>query len=201
MPGDLLGGVTLEVRRCRDAARARARRPRAPRTGAAGAALRACRSRQAVLQRARRVLAGEHAPRRVEQVLEQLRLPRVPDLRARAADVGDGQQVERDQAPLGADLARECRDDRGIGDVLLLRGRRHRQVLLDQPGDELGVLGGQPVLAAEAARVACAERRMVAAAALGDVVEQRRRRRAPPCARSRRSAASTADTRARAASR
>ena len=63
-------------------------------------------------------------------------------------------------------------DDVGIGDVLLLRGRRHRQVLRDQPGDELGVLRRQAVRAAEAPRVARAQRRVVAAAALGDVVEQ-----------------------------
>ena len=46
------------------------------------------------------------------------------------------------------------------------------EVVGDQPCDELGVLGRQAVRAAEAARVALAERRVIAAAALGDVVEQ-----------------------------
>ena len=42
----------------------------------------------------------------------------------------------------------------------------------DKPGDELAVLLGHVVLAAEAARVPRAERGVVAAAALGDVVEK-----------------------------
>ena len=71
-------------------------------------------------------------------------------------------------------LRRERGDDIGIRDVLLLRGRRHREVLRDEPGDELGVLARHAVRAAEPARVALAQRRMVAAAALGDVVEEPR---------------------------
>ena len=46
------------------------------------------------------------------------------------------------------------------------------QMVGDQPRDQFGVLVRQPVVAAEAPRVARAERRVIAAAALGDVVEQ-----------------------------
>ena len=45
-------------------------------------------------------------------------------------------------------------------------------MLLDQPGDELGVLLREAVLAAEAPGIAGAQRGVVAAAALGDVVEE-----------------------------
>ncbi len=69
-------------------------------------------------------------------------------------------------------LVREGRHHGGIGQVLLLRRGRHHQVLLHQPRDQLAVVSGQAVLAAEAPRVARAQLRMVAAASLRDVVEQ-----------------------------
>ncbi len=119
-----------------------------------------------------RAASVQHALRGVVQVLEQLRLPGIPDPRAGAADVGHRQQVQRRQAPVGSDPGGERRDDGRIGDVLLLRGRRHHQVLLDQPGDELGVLARKLVRAAESPRVGAAQRRMIAAAALGDIVKQ-----------------------------
>ncbi len=121
----------------------------------------------------RRRLAGQDAPGQAEQVLQQLCLPAVPDPRAGAADVGDGQQVERDQAALAADFFGEGARDLGIVHVLLLRHRGHGQVVLDQEGHEVGVLLGKAVAPAEAPRVDGAEGGMVAAAPLGDVVEQR----------------------------
>ena len=48
-------------------------------------------------------------------------------------------------------------DDGLVTDVLLLRGHRHGQVLLDQPSDKVRVVTRQAVLAAEAAGVARAE--------------------------------------------
>ncbi len=107
------------------------------------------------------------------EVLEQLALPCVPDLGARAADVGDGQQIERGEPSLVAHEARETLDDLRVTHVLLLRDLAHRQVMLDQPDDQLRVLVVDFVIAAEAPRVGHAERRVVAAAALRDIVEQR----------------------------
>ena len=63
-------------------------------------------------------------------------------------------------------------DHVGVGDVLLLRGVGHQQVVAHQPFDLRGVALGQPVRRAERARVVGAELGVVAAAPLGDVVEQ-----------------------------
>src|SRR6185437_14063624 len=86
---------------------------------------------------------GKPRARRAEELLEEPSLPRVPYDGARPADVGDGEQIECDEPPLGADDAREALDYLGVGDVLLLRSPRHRQVLGNQPHDERGVVGVQ----------------------------------------------------------
>ena len=109
VPGDLVGGVALEVDAVELAPEARlgalghrveAQQP----LRLAAAAPAGCRRASRAARR-----AGEPRPRRVEQVLEQLRLPRVPHLRARAADVGDGEQVERGQPALGRRPSRRTR--------------------------------------------------------------------------------------------
>ena len=85
-----------------------ARRRPAARTGAAGAQrLAACAPRS----RRRGSSGAPPSARSVSavQVLQQLALPGVPDLRAGAADVGDGQQVERGQAALVCRPARRRR--------------------------------------------------------------------------------------------
>ena len=107
------------------------------------------------------------------KVLQQLALPGVPDLGTGAPDVGDGEQVQRGEMLLVAGQAREGLDDVGVGEVLLLRHRRHGQVVFDQEHDELGLVAGETVRAAEPACVGLAQHRVIAAAALGDVVEQR----------------------------
>ena len=140
VPRDLLGACGAGNRRCRAATTASARRRRESRTGAAGGCAscwRCCRLSASV---GAPDAAGQPRARRVEQVLEQLRLPRVPHLGARAADVGDGEQVERDEAAVGPHRRRKCRDHVRVGDVLLLRDGRHAEMALDQPRDELGVL-------------------------------------------------------------
>jgi hypothetical protein len=121
----------------------------------------------------RRRVARKHAPRRAEQVLEQLRLPGVPYLRAGTADVGDREEVERHQAPLAADQFRKGAHHLGIVHVLLLRGSRHCQVMLDEEGGEFRIFARQAVAPAEGAHVAHAVRGVVAAAALGEVVVER----------------------------
>jgi hypothetical protein len=60
----------------------------------------------------------------------------------------------------------------GVADVLALRGRRHQQVLFDQPSQQLDVVLLQPMRGAELAHVDRAQHRVVATAALGDVVEE-----------------------------
>src|SRR5206468_9868355 len=110
VPRDLVGRMALEVRRV-EVAPERA-------LGVAGhrvqpqQALRLRLPRlDAVLNRLERAVAGQLRARRVKQVLEQLGLPCVPNLWTGAANVGDGEQIERDQPALAADLARERRDN------------------------------------------------------------------------------------------
>ena len=122
------------------------------RRGAAGAPPRPA-SRPA-RRRAPSASPVEHAARGAEQILEQLRLPAVPDLRAGAADVGDGEQVERDQAPLVADHVGEGAHHVRVVHVLLLRHRRHGRGGA-RPGTRPGRVSSRdrPCSAAEALRV------------------------------------------------
>jgi hypothetical protein len=64
-------------------------------------------------------------------------------------------------------------DHFGIGEILLLRGLRQRQVLRNQPGHQFGVFLVETMRATEAACIDRAQAGMIAAAAFGDVVEQR----------------------------
>ena len=68
--------------------------------------------------------------------------------------------------------ARNAAMTAGSRHVLLLRGRGHHQMLLDQPRDQLGVFAASAVLRQKRCASAHAEHRVVAAAPLGDVVEQ-----------------------------
>ena len=58
-----------------------------------------------------------------------------------------------------------------IGEVLLLRGGRHHEVVLDQPRDQFAVGLREPVVLRETRGILRAQRGVVAAAALRDIVE------------------------------
>ena len=108
------------------------------------------------------------------EIGQQAILPAVPQARAGADDVGNGQQVElAELLPLAHRLG-EAVHHLGIGDVLALRRGAHQQVMAHQPGDPFDVAGGEAQPRAEIPRILFAQHRMVAAATLGDVVEQRR---------------------------
>ena len=119
-------------------------------------------------------LTCEYSPGSAKQVFQKLGFPGVPDLRAGAAHVGDGQKIERHQAPLAAHPVCKRAHHLRVVRVLLLRRAGHRKVMLDQEGDEIRVLGGKPVRAAEAAHIVRAELGMICASTFGDVVVQRR---------------------------
>ena len=170
MPGDLARVVAREVAELERAPERHLDRARQHRQVEQQARLELGRLDLGVEVRAR---AAERAQRQPVQVLEQLALPRVPDLRAGAAHVGDGQQVERGEAPLAADGGGEIGDHVGVGEVFLLGDARHRQVLGDEELDQRRVGALDAVVAAEARDLARAELGVVAAAALGDVVEER----------------------------
>ena len=173
VPGDLGGGVAQEVRvgeRGPDALAVR----RGDARGRELLARERLRLGDELVAVERRL---EPAPQRLldafVQLVEQRRLPAVPELRVGPAHVGDGQHVEVIEPRLVADRAREGIHDLRVGDVLLLRGDRQLQVMAHQPGDQPRVVARQALLEAERLRVHGAEVGMVAAAALGDVVEDR----------------------------
>ena len=66
----------------------------------------------------------------------------------------------------------ESGDHVGVRDVLFLGSAGHRQVVQDQPGDQLGVFGGDRMLCTEFACIDGAELGVSAAATFGDVVEE-----------------------------
>ena len=108
------------------------------------------------------------------QVVQQFSLPRVPDLRTGAADVGDGEQIQRRQTPLGLHDLHETAYHLGIENVLLLGDGGHGEMVLHQKLHQLRVLRCKAMRAAETPRFAPAERGMVASAALGDVMKNGR---------------------------
>ena len=174
VPGHLLGRVAQEIG-------VRQLRPDAV-DGAGGHALAGEQAARRLLRLALELVlvdrALEAAPQRaldpLVELVEQRRLPGVPQLRVGAAHVGDRQHVEVVEVGLVADALREAVDHLRVGDVLLLRRDRQLQVVLDQPGDQARIVARQALLEAEGLGIDRAELRMVAAAALGDVVEQRR---------------------------
>ena len=117
-------------------------------------------------------IAAQAAARHQKQVFQQLGFPPVPDFGAGAAYVCDGQYIQRDQVAFIGDPRGERGDDIGVGQVLLLRGGRHHQVIFDQPGDQLAVGARQAVLAAKPQRIDFTQQRVVAAASFRDVMKQ-----------------------------
>ena len=117
--------------------------------------------------------ARQPGPRGAEEVFQKLALPGVPDLGTGAADVGHGQQIQRCQVARVADPGGKGGNHLGVADVFLLRGARHHQMHVHQPGDQFAVGLVEAVLTAETSRIDSAEFGVVAAAALGNVVKQR----------------------------
>ena len=118
--------------------------------------------------------AGQHLEGVGVEAAQQHRLPVVPDAGADAADVADGQHGQQLQPARALDRGGEVAGGARVGQVALLGGVRHQQVVLHQPDHELGVLGVEPEARRQPLGDLGADRRMVASRALADVVQQER---------------------------
>ena len=121
-----------------------------------------------------RVAAGHHRLGLVVERAQQLALPAVPDAGADGADVGDGQHQQQLQALRALHDVGEVADGLGVADVAAEGDLAHGQVLLDQPGDGLGLGRAQAEARTELAGDARADDGVVLVAALGDVVQEGR---------------------------
>ena len=117
--------------------------------------------------------AAQHAQCVAVKVFQQLALPGIPDLGAGTANVSHREQIQGRQIAFIADSPGKCRNHFRVAQVFLLRGTAHAQVLAHQKFSQVGVTGGNAVLAAKNANFLAAQLGMVAAASLGDVMEQR----------------------------
>ncbi len=102
--------------------------------------------------------AGQHRLGLVIERAQELRLPAVPHAGADRADVGGGQDGEELHALERLHDRAEILDRPAVGEVARLRDRRHGEMLLDQPGDGLGI-GRRKVRSAGRAGARCARRR------------------------------------------
>ena len=120
----------------------------------------------------RRMAAAEHDFGFPIEGAQELALPAVPHARADRANVGDGQRQQHPEPLLRLHDRRQRFRRARIGKVAPLRHVRHDEVLLDEPGDVLGVGRRKAEPRAEPARDLGAGLRMVGRPALGDVVQE-----------------------------
>ena len=118
--------------------------------------------------------AGEHRLGLVIERAQKLRLPAVPHARADGADVGRGQDGEKLQPLQRLHHGGEILDRFAVGQIARLRHRRHHQMHLDQPGDQLGVGRRHAEPRAQPPRDARAGDRVILDLPLGDVVQEQR---------------------------
>ena len=72
---------------------------------------------------------------------QQLTLPAVPDTGTDGAYIADRQHQQHFQPLKRANLLGKIGDCLAVVEITRLRHHRHGQVILDQPGHELGLLG------------------------------------------------------------
>ena len=104
------------------------------------------------------------------QLSQQAGPPGIPQRRVGGVNVGHGVHVQIVQVRFIADRLGEVVDHLRVGEILALGGRRHHQVVLNQPDHQARIPGRQLVADAERLGVHGAELGVVAAAALRDVV-------------------------------
>ena len=112
------------------------------------------------------------------KVCEQLAFPGVPDGGADGFDVGDSEDVKEAQALQRADEAGEGGDGARIGNVALLGGFAHLEVVANDPDDEIGFVVWQAEAFAGPARGGHAGFLLVALPLTGIVQQHREIQRA-----------------------
>ena len=105
---------------------------------------------------------------------QQLALPAVPDARPDGADIAHRQHQEQLHAVHGLHDLGEVVDGAPVCEVARLGDPRHGEMLLDQPGDELGLVRGEAETRTEPPRHLGAGDRVVLRPPLGDVVQEER---------------------------
>src|SRR5690554_1444053 len=104
------------------------------------------------------------------QLAQQGSAPGVPEFRVGGADVAHRQNVQVIQVGLAGHSPGKGLDDVRVCNVLALGGHGHEQVVLYQPGDQLGIPFAQVMPLAESLGINGAQLGMVATPALGDIV-------------------------------
>ena len=71
-----------------------------------------------------------------------------------------------------ADFLGEFVDDIRVGNVFLLRGHGHHEMVLREPGDKIGIPLAEAMMQTEFTSIDGAQLGVITAAALGDVMEK-----------------------------
>jgi hypothetical protein len=104
---------------------------------------------------------------------QQSALPVIPNLRAGATNICDGEDVERLESLNALDLGSESGDHLRVGKVLLLRDRGHGQVFSDEKLKQLCRLGVQSELSGKSTDLKLSKLGVIAPSALRNIVKQR----------------------------
>ena len=118
--------------------------------------------------------AGQKQLGLVVERAQQLALPAVPDAGPDAADVADGEHQQHLQPLDRLHRGGEIVDRLAVVEVARLGGHRHQQMMLDQPGDGLGIGAARARGADRSGARSWRRRASDPPAALGDVVQQQR---------------------------
>ena len=118
-----------------------------------------------------RMAARQRRLRLVIERAHQLALPAVPHARPDSADVAQRQAMQQAQTVDRLHPGGESLDGARVGEIAALRRLRHGQMLLDQPGDRLGLALVEPEARAQPPRDLRAGDGVILLAAFGDVVQ------------------------------
>ena len=120
------------------------------------------------------VAQPQHFFRRIEEIAQQLALPPVPYTGTDRTNIDHRQRQQQPQAFGRLNHCGKIEHGLEVRQVTLECGRRHQQVIADQPGDGFGLDRCQPQSRAKLGRNFGTQHAVVTAAPLGDVMHQDR---------------------------